>query len=335
MSKKYKIEHMGRILHTNHFNKNISDDICQEIREKYQEKPKKTLADRNLKKIHNGGTMVNHITGFYIRDLMDKVKLYSAKWSIEEMLQSNDLIRYFYSRILSSKKVYPEKLGLHSNFKTAIRISGGGVVMKPSNFPMKTIDYILNKYNLNNNYYDFSCGWGVRMLSSFKYGEEGIKYYGTDPNFMLVERLIQIHKDYQNVNKVSRFIDIRCQGSEVLVQEWKNKIGLIFSSPPYYCLEDYKIGNQSIKNRTYKEWLKEYVGETLNNCWYYLIKGGYLLINIKNVLKYSILDDIVELINCGKKFKFIKFEKLVNNKRPSSKKKINTDEQIIVAKKLS
>ena len=58
--------------------------------------------------------------------------------------------------------------------------------MKPSNFPIKTVDYIINKYNINDKYYDFSCGWGVRLLSSFR---NNISYYGTDPNNILVQRL--------------------------------------------------------------------------------------------------------------------------------------------------
>lgn len=51
---------------------------------------------------------------------------------------------------------------------------------------MKSIDELLENYNVNNKYYDFSCGWGVRLLSSLKHN---VEYYGTDPNTVLCERL--------------------------------------------------------------------------------------------------------------------------------------------------
>ncbi len=167
MVNKYTIKHLDRILHTSHYT-NISDTQCNEIRMTYNEKPCKNLVNKQLIKINEGKYAINLIVNYYFKDLMCKVKLRTAKWSIEEMLQSNDLIRYYYSRILSNSKVYPTKRGIQSNFSTAIRIGGGSVAMKPSNFPIKTVDYIINKYNINDKYYDFSCGWCVRHLSSFR-----------------------------------------------------------------------------------------------------------------------------------------------------------------------
>ena len=67
------------------------------------------------------------------------------------------------------------------------------------------------------------------------------------------------------------------------------------------------------------------------NCKNYLIKGGYLLVNIKNVLKYNLYDDTKNIL---KKIglKYIGFETLKNIKRPSRSKNIdiNTDEKIMV-----
>ena len=86
----------------------------------------------------------------------------------------------------SNKKIYPPNKELIKNFETSLRISGGRVTMNPSNYPIKSADYIINKYNVNNNYYDFSCGWGIRLLSSLK---ANVNYFGTDPNPLLVKRL--------------------------------------------------------------------------------------------------------------------------------------------------
>ena len=81
---------------------------------------------------------------------------------------------------------------------------------------------------------------GVRLLSSLS---NNIQYYGTDTNNLLVDRLHQLADDYDRVNQCSSITETRCAGSEIFVPEWVKKFGCIFSSPPYYTLEDYKAGN--------------------------------------------------------------------------------------------
>lgn len=324
-NKEYEITFLGKTLYTDHYYP-LTKKECDTLRKEYYRKPSFDLVVKNLKDIYNFQNNSSYIIDYYLKDLMDKVKLYSAKWSIEEALKSDDLIRYFYSRMKSSEKVYPIHFSDVKNFKTSLRISGGGVVMKPSNFPIQVVDRVIKKYNINNNFYDFSCGWGIRMLSSMR---NNVNYYGTDPNNLLIRRLQTIHKKYDEINNTETFIDIRPIGSENFIPEWKNKMGLIFSSPPYYILEDYKIGKQSIKNKNYAEWLELYMLKTMENCKKYLIKGGYLLVNIKNVLKYNLYDDTKNILKrIG--LKYIGFETLTNIKRPSGSKNINTDEKIMV-----
>ena len=96
---KYTITHLGKTLVTTHW-VNIPKSMCNEIRQNYRKKPRKSVVNDQLKKIAEGGKDVSHITGYYFMDLMSKVKLDSARWSIEEMLKCDDLIRYYYSRIL-------------------------------------------------------------------------------------------------------------------------------------------------------------------------------------------------------------------------------------------
>ena len=326
-NKKYTITFQGKTLYTDHFYP-LTDHECDNIRKEYYEKPSFELVIKNFKDVYDFKKNISHIIEYYLKDLIDKVKLYSAKWSVEDVLKSDDLIRYLYSRIKSNKKVFPEHFSLIKNIKTSLRITGGGVVMKASNFPIKTVDEIIKNYNINNNFFDFSCGWGVRMLSALR---NNVNYFGTDPNYLLIEKLKTIHSDYDKINNTNTFIDIRPIGSEIFIPEWENKMGLIFSSPPYYILEDYKIGNQSIINKNYKEWVDLYLKETMKNCKIYLIEDGYLLVNIKNVLKYNIYDDLKNiLLNLG--LKYIGYKILKNIKRPSSNKDINTDENIMIFK---
>jgi len=323
--KLYKIEYKDKVLETNHF-ADISDQKCEEIRQAYYRKPSIEAVHKNLASIRRGGTQVSAITDFYVKDLMSMTKLYSPRWTISEVFECNDLIRYFYSRILSSEKVYPSSKSEIENIETALRISGGGVAMKPSNFPMHTVDAILGKYNLNNRYYDFSCGWGVRLLSALK---NKIAYFGTDPNYELVKRLSAIHKDYDLVNSTQSSVDIRATGSEVFHSDWCNSMGVAFSSPPYFDLEDYRIGKQSIQGRDYQKWLAQYMQPTIENTKNYLISGGHIIINIKNYGDYKLYDDTFSLCQQSG-LTYIETLTLDNITRPSAKPNINTDEKIMV-----
>jgi hypothetical protein len=327
--KKYTITHNGKTLNTNHWYP-LTDAECLALKEAYYTKPSNDLVIRNLKKIADGGTQVAHITNYYVKDLMAKVKLYSPRWSIEEIFESNDLIRYFWSRVISSDKVYPKHKTDINNFETALRLSGGGVAMKPSNFPMKSIDQILEKYNINGNYYDFSCGWGVRMLSAMK---NNVQYYGTDPNHFLVERLKTMSNDYCTINKTQLKPKIICSGSETFHSELENTIGLAFSSPPYFSLEDYKIGNQSYKpGTTYEMWLKSYLEPTIQNIHKYLVADGFFLINVKNFSEYELVQDTQRIAKANG-FDRIDSILLKNTTRPSAKTDLNTNEIVMVFKK--
>ena len=115
------------------------------------------------------------------------------------------------------------ELKSNKNLETYFRLGGKGATAKPTNFPISTADRILKLYNVNNNYYDYSCGWGVRMLSALR---NNINYYGTDPNYLLTERLEELHNDYDKANGVNTFAKIYTQGSEVFIPELNKSVTL-------------------------------------------------------------------------------------------------------------
>ena len=324
------INFKGQTLETKHWY-DLSELKCLNIKNEYYALPDKDKVIENFIKIHNGGVKYTDIQNYFVKDLMSKVKLYHSKWSIEDVFECNDLIRFFYSKTIDNKKIYPETHSMCKKIETAFRLGGKGVASKPSNFPIQKIDYILQNYNVNNNYYDYSCGWGVRLLSSLR---NNINYYGTDPNYLLTHRLNEMGKSYNKINKTNRKFNIYTQGSEVFIPELENKIGLCFSSPPYFGLEDYKIGNQSYTNGiTYDNWLNVFLKNTMNNCKRYLINNGYLLVNINDYDKYKLYEDTKQLcLNLG--FEFIEELKLDNIKRAKSSGGFNDNsEGILVFRK--
>lgn len=288
----YPINYLGKTYNTT-IHKDLTDEEYESVKKEYYTKPNFEDVCNQFTKVDNGGMKINHITNYYVKDLMAKVKIYFNNWTIEEALNHKPLIEFFAGKVDKNKKVYPDTMTLGKKIETAFRLCGFKTASKPANFPIKTVDEILKLYNVNNNYFDYSCGWGSRLLSSLR---NRINYYGTDPNNILCERLEQMVKDYKYVTQNNTNVCIYPHGSEEFIKELKNKIGVAFSSPPYFGLEDYKIGNQSYKEgMSYTEWLKTYLEPTIKNIYEYLIDDGFFIININNYQKYSLVEDTIKL----------------------------------------
>jgi len=263
------------------------------LRNEYYKKPTLDEVKKEFICISKNGTKNTNITNYYVRDLMDKTLNVKTKWSIEDVMNCDELLSLFWYRTTLNKKVFLDTDSVRRKIDTIFRIGAMGLVSRPSNFPIKKVDEILKKYNINNNWYDFSCGWGARLTGALK---NKVNYYGTDPNYLLTERLNKLADDYKNTLKQDTKVDIRTQGSEIFIPEWENKMGLAFSSPPYFNLEDYKVGNQSYKEgTTYQDWLNNYLEPTIKNIYNYLIEDGLFLINIKNFNEYKLVEDTIKI----------------------------------------
>ena len=258
---KTKIKYKGEELNTSIKVEHLTYEEFKQIQSEYLEKPSKEEVIKQLKKIHNGGTQMNKIVDYFLKFVMGEVVVGNSKWSVNDVFKSKDVMEYFYSKSLLNEKVFNSDSKM-KNIMTAIRLGGKNVATKATNFPIKSVREILELYNVNNNYYDFSCGWGARMLGSLSCG---INYYGTDPNYMLTKRLKLIEIAYKQANNVDTIVDIKTQGSEIFIPEWENKIGVAFSSPPYFDFEDYKVGNQSINYGNYDKWKELYFVPTIEN----------------------------------------------------------------------
>ena len=164
-----------------------------------------------------------------------------------------------------------------------------------------------------------------------------INYFGTDPNHELYERLLELKQDYKSVAMFhNSTVDIRNTGSEVFHEDWKNKMGLAFSSPPYFLLEDYKTGEQSAQQDTsYEDWQELYLRPTFRNIKEYLIDEGYFMINIKDYSKFTLEADS-KRIAIEEGFEFIENIPLspINRYSPKDEKVIQkSDEYIMVFRK--
>lgn len=93
-------------------------------------------------------------------------------------------------------------------------------------------------------------------------------------------------------------------------------IGLAFSSPPYFDEEDYAIGEQSWSDgMSYEDWTDTYMAPTIQNIFRYLTDDGIFCINVKNLGKIHLEEDVVRIAE-ENGFELFETERLRNHKRP-------------------
>lgn len=329
---KYTIHFNGKTFETKYYQE-LSQEQYETLREEHYRKPSFESVCKQFIDVKNGKCNTGLITKYYLQDLREKTRKKKSKFSVEEVFSSRELVGFLVGKSLSNPKVYNSPY-LIKNIETVCRIGGSGCVWaSASNFPMETVDMIVSKYNRNGIVYDFSCGWGNRMLGCLR---NGVKYVGTDPNYELVDRLNQMRHDFDETTSANSDVDIRPIGSEELIPEWGGQIGLAFSSPPYYDEEDYVIGKQSYSpGKTYEEWLDTYMLPSLRNIYTYLIKDGVFCINVKNCGKYQLEQDTIKIADlCG--FELFATEKLKNHQRPHAQLGlVDNSEKIYCFKKKS
>ena len=310
------IEYLGRVFKTS-ISKPLTDEEYQEIVDYINSRPSKESALDEIVKVKNGGLKISNITGHYFLSLMYDARNGQDAWSINEALSNKQIMEYFNGKISVNEKVFPKSAPLGERILTAFRLCGIRCCRKVPQFPLKTINELLDRYTSpGDNYYDFSCGWGVRLLSSMIHH---LHYFGTDPNNALVDKLNELSNDYTTCTGEGVSTDIRAIGSEVFIPEWAGKMDFVFSSPPYFALEIYKSENQSYKEgMSYQEWLDSWMKPTIENIYKYLKNDGVFAINIKDIFYdkawWPLENDTVELIQ-SLGFELIDIHTLKNIKR--------------------
>lgn len=211
-----------------------------------------------------------NINRYYFDQLRFETYFNTDKFNIDECLSSLQIMRFIYNWCNNFAKLFP-KNDLITDFYNFFRLSGIRTARLAGDYKLKDIDFILKKYNVNDVYYDPSAGWGSRMLISAK---NNIRYISTEPNVRLVRKLNMLGED---INRFSKFdFTLYNQGSEILIDDIVNKVGLIFTSPPYDNLEMYDNGSMKFDN------YNKFVNDSVSNFNEYIIEDGYIIINIDN-----------------------------------------------------
>lgn len=196
-----------------------------------------------------------------------------------------------------------------------------GWIRSGNNFPPAIVKFLYKHFteDLKNQkkivIYDPSAGFGGRILGALSINDDRrFHYVGTDPNMDnylddLKKSRYEYMADFFNSNVKGKYkttCDLFTKGSEIIhkdkqFQKYKNKIDLVFTSPPYFAAEGYSddTTQSHVKFPTYLEWRDGFLRQTLETSARYLKKNRYLLLNIADVKfgsKYYPLEkDTVEI----------------------------------------
>lgn len=258
-----------------------------------------------------------------------------------DVLKDDDKIKEIFKYIDTKPNFYKgnDISNLKSYFRNAV-----GWVRKVANFPPRTARMIYNRYKSNFskqqlNILDTSCGFGSRMSAALV---DDNNYFGIEPNFKLYQQLCNCSTFLLENQLTQGTSNLFCCGSESYIDMLKDVgIDISFTSPPYFDLEYYSDDNcASTKHlNNYDEWIKCFVYPTVSNTCSYLNRGGFALINAKNIgNKKTIYDDFFNIFDTNNKMKFVEEIDMKINKKnydmAAGKGKIKNTEKIMCFQKI-
>ena len=156
-----------------------------------------------------------------------------------------------------------------------------GTSSKASIFNPNTAGYIISKILKSEKLFTPCLGWASYLIGSFS---ANVKHYvGVDVIPHVVDKCKQLCEEHTSnpFNSDDLKFDFYCCPSEQIdkrynfIETYKEYFDSVFFSPPYFDLEVYDGGEQSIESfPNYQDWLKGYWEETVKMCHGVLEKDG-------------------------------------------------------------
>jgi hypothetical protein len=166
---------------------------------------------------------------------------------------------------------------MHSTpYKSEIRrtlvLSGG--LASVTKYRAGLSKFLVKRYNATS-VLDPCIGWGGRMLGALA---AGATYTGCEPDPNTFQGLQNILQDIQKA------ATIHCVPAEIHLPILPDQsVDMILTSPPYYTLEIYTSGEQSVKeNMTWEGWVSEWLRPVIMDCLRCLRPNGKSCWSVKN-----------------------------------------------------
>lgn len=217
-----------------------------------------------------------------------------------------------------------------------LRMIGGSTT---TNFKAMHTKALCERYCPENGVvYDFSCGFGGRMLGTLS-SKNNYKYIGVEPCTETYSQLLKLGEYIEEVTGREDSYEIHNIGSEDY-EGVPNSVDFAFSSPPYFDLEKYSEEETQcyIKYPEIDEWFEGYVKKTIENIYNMLKDGGIYAVNIADFKtssrETSYVDEWIKISEeIGFQFKeqlFMKIQSRGKNRHTKNGKEIERKEGIFV-----
>ena len=251
------------------------------------------LKKYNIKKFKNKYFIIkeNYLKTEYITDLTDyfsenirvKCKFKNNESSLEYWTKNKDKI---IKKVLDKKQeltIYNIRSIIYDNIRQC------------NNFRITVVLAVLN-YFKPKKYLDISAGWGDRLLGSIF---SNVEYYEScDPNLDLhpcYKKMINtfVPKDLKKNYIIHKngFLESKFKG---------NNFDIVFSSPPFFDLEDYSTFNKNslVQHKTLRDWIDNFLLKSFVKAYNLLKKNGYMILYIFNNKDFA--QDLFRLSNVMK-----------------------------------
>jgi hypothetical protein len=119
---------------------------------------------------------------------------------------------------------------------------------------------------------DISSGWGDRLIGALACAAS---YTGTDPNTDLQPGYATIIKFFNGDPAKFNVVPSKFQDADLPAKSFD----LVFSSPPYFKLEEY---SGVIYTETKDQWLEQFMFRSMDKAAKCLVRNGYMVININD-----------------------------------------------------
>lgn len=133
---------------------------------------------------------------------------------------------------------------------------------------------------------DFSAGWGGRALAAMSLG---IPYIGIDAN----KKLAPSYRQMIAALEPDSSVELHFQPAETVdFSKFQGKYDLVFTSPPYFMLEEYE---KMPAYKTKEGFLRIFFIPTVLAAWKYLPRGGHLALNMPKEMYDAIRHELPPL----------------------------------------
>lgn len=239
--------------------------------------------DLSSTELFNNSSLATDICKFFCHKFYEATEV--GQPTMKEIFNDDEKLKYLIKNRLGFDWWDKEDNDETFNISFRMLIQGmrsSRLVPSISIFKPNIAKYMYMKYsNEGDTVYDYSAGWGGRMLGATSSNR---KYIGVDP--LTIDELTKIvnYYDFKNVQLIN------CGSENFKLKE--NSVDFSFSSPPYFNQEYYSSDKTQAYNNGEDYFYNVYWKQTLENIKYMLKPNKYFGLNVLE--KYSKMTDMCD-----------------------------------------